>query len=200
MNWKILGAGAAAIALLILAKQLFDNYGAESGDAGRSHEWSKRDAAAEPMQARSSAQGRAYEGQPMPSITRKCVACLVIPARNRELLDILREHSGADNPVDEWLAGQLKDAVQWFWYGPADDPDYRAIRAVAEDTSAVSYNSALDLAICLFYLRGESQDFESGTIGRRYDGILGLANSVESVVVSPQMSADHLAELPLIAV
>jgi hypothetical protein len=49
-------------------------------------------------------------------------------------------------------------------------------------------------------LKEASPCFAAGTIGRRYDGVLGLAGTVKEVKVSSQLSGDNLSDLPLIRI
>jgi len=130
--------------------------------------------------------------------------CLVIPAREFELVNELRNRATTANPghspVDQWLAQQLKNTAQWLWYGATATPDFTAVERLTQETQQTSYTFSLDLVVCLFYLRERNPDLEAGTIGRRYDGILALADTVRAIRVSPPVSADALRGLSLTAI
>jgi hypothetical protein len=127
--------------------------------------------------------------------------CLVIPAREFELINELRSQqpaaSPAPSPIDQRLAQHLKTTAQGLWYGATDAPAFHDFARLAQETQQQSFNSSLDLVVCLFELRGRNPALEAGTIGQRYDGILALADKVRAMHISPQVSPDALRGLPL---
>jgi hypothetical protein len=159
----------------------------------------------EPQATRTAPHERPRADQPgaiiqEPTLTQEVhhyALCLVIPAREFEIVKELRKCAGKDSDIDEILAERLKGAAQWMWYGSVDSVEFNQLEKIVRNGSLQSDNSHLDLVVCLFFLDHASRDFKAGTIGRMYDGILGLSGHVKRVGVSVQLAGDVLGDLPL---
>lgn len=132
------------------------------------------------------------------TITGDYAACLVIPARHTELITELQERAERGETLEERHAEALKNTALRFWYGRTGQwQEFEPLARIASNPEQKSFSPSLDFVLCLFYLYGPNGDFEAGTIGRRYDGILALASNIREMKISKQISADDLSGLHL---
>jgi hypothetical protein len=141
-----------------------------------------------------------YAQPPRYAYARDPAAALVIPARNADVVEEMRRLGREGSGPDELLAERLNEDAWGLWYGSRYDGNFEQLESLARESQPDdAVNVSLGFVICLFYLTRPNRNFEAGTIGRRYDGVMELAQpgAVERVIVSSPVSVTRLGSVTL---
>jgi hypothetical protein len=143
---------------------------------------------------------RGAAAPPQHAYTRDPAVALVVPARHAEVVAGVERLGREGGGPDELLAERLNEAVWGLWYGSKDDRNFGELESLAHESQPDEEVSVShDFVLCLFYLTRPNRNFETGTIGRRYDGVMELAQpgAVERVFVSSPIPVTSLGSVRL---